>query len=219
MPSELTSELRTVVFGRASILDGIVPPIIFGVVNALTGVRMAALAALTTSILIVLARLLRGRSVKFALAGFVGVLIASLASIWKGPDGFFLPSIISGAATAVLIVISIIARRPFVAWTSWLARDWPIDWYWHPQVRPAYTTVSWMWAAFFATRSVGQWLTLENTGTATTFRVVAGWPALLVLLVATYIWGRRLLTRLAGPSVEEFAAAAPQPWTGQKSGF
>jgi len=28
-----------------------------------------------------------------------------------------------------LILISIIAKRPFVAFTSWLARDWALGWY------------------------------------------------------------------------------------------
>ena len=119
----------------------------------------------------------------------------------------------------LLILLSIIIRRPFVALTSWLARDWPLDWYWHPRVRPAYTRISWIWLGFFATRTVGQWLTLEDTGWAAVYRVAAGWPALLVLLIVSYILGRRFLVAMAGPSIAEFESDEPPPWRGQEAGF
>lgn len=219
MPSEIAAELRTVVFGRASIIDGVFPPLVFGVISALAGVTPAAIAALAIAIVIVLARLIRGNPLKFALAGLAGTLIATGAALLQGPEGFFLPAVVSGAATAAVIVVSIAARRPFVAWTSWLARNWPIDWYWHPRVRPAYTRASWWWAAFFALRALGQWLTLDSTGWATAFRVVAGWPALIGLLIVTYLAGRRRLVALGGPSVEEYSNGQPEPWVGQQSGF
>jgi hypothetical protein len=49
--------------------------------------------------------------------------------------------------------------------------------------------------------------------------VVTGWPALLALLVVTYVLGRRWLEALQGPSVEEFLAGADPPWRGQERGF
>ena len=219
VPSEITSELRTVLLGRASIADGALPPIVFGVTNARFGTAMGAAAAIVAALVIVAARLRRGHSVKFALAGLGGVAIAATASLVRGPEGFFLPSIASAAGTSVLILISIIAKRPFVAWTSWLARDWPLAWYWHPRIRPAYTLASWLWAVFFAVRALGQWATLDDLGTATAFRDVAGWPALIVLLDVTYSLGRRYLTRLACPSVAEYLGAEPEPWKGHQSGF
>lgn len=219
MPSEIAAELRRVVLGRASIADGAAPPIVFGLVNAATGPTRAAAAAVATALAISAIRLRRGHSLKFAIAGLGGVGIAATAAIAGGPEGFFLPAIISAAATSAVIVVSIIARRPFVAWTSWVVRDWPLSWYWHPRVRPAYTSASWLWAAFFAARAAGQWSTLDDIGTATVFRVVAGWPALIALLVVTYSLGRRRLARLAGPSVDEYLLGEPEPWSGQQSGF
>ena len=234
MLSEIASELRTVLLGRASIADGVLPPIVFGLVNAFAGPAPAAAAAVATAITIVIIRLRRGNSVKFALAGLGGVAVAATAALVQGPEGFFLPSIVSAggtavlfdyllprdvARTAVLIIASIVARRPFVAWTSWIARDWPLSWYWHPRVRPAYTQASWIWAAFFTVRALGQWATLDDIGSATAFRVIAGWPSLIVLLVVTYSVGRRRLVRLAGPSVDEYVSGEPEPWKGQQSGF
>lgn len=219
MPSGVIQELRTVVFGRASLADGILPPIVFAVADATAGTVTAAVLAVITGLAIVTVRLRSGRPVKFALAGLGGVTVAAVAALGLGPGGFFLPSVVSGAGLTMLIIISIGFGRPFVAWTSWLARSWPLAWYWHPRVRPAYTFVSWIWAAFFGLRTVGQWLTLESTSTAALYRVSTGWPALLLLLVATYVIGRRRLERLGGPSIDEFREGTPEPWAGQQTGF
>ncbi len=219
MSSGVIQELRTVVFGRASIADGILPPVVFAVADATAGTVTAAVLAVVTGLAIVTVRLRSGRPVKFALAGLGGVTVAAVAALGLGPGGFFLPSVVSGAGLTMLIIISIGLGRPFVAWTSWLARSWPLAWYWHPRVRPAYTFVSWIWAAFFGLRTVGQWLTLESTSTAALYRVTTGWPALLLLLVATYVIGRRRLERLGGPSIDEFREGTPEPWAGQQTGF
>jgi urea transporter len=137
MASEVLSELRAVVLGRASIVDGIIPPLVFGIGNALVNTEVAAILAVSSALMTIAVRLQKGRSLKFALAGLFGVVVAAAFAIWLGPERFFIPSIISGVAMMLLILISIIAKRPFVAFTSWLARDWALDWCWHPQVRPA----------------------------------------------------------------------------------
>ncbi|MBN1859682.1 hypothetical protein JW848_10850 [Candidatus Bipolaricaulota bacterium] len=46
-----------------------------------------------------------------------------------------------------------------------------------------------------------------------------GWPAIILLLAATYLYGLWRLRTLGGPSVEEFKAGAPEPWSGQQKGF
>lgn len=219
MPSEILAEVRSVVLGRASIVDGIVPPLVFGIGNATIGPSPAAALAILSALTIVALRMRSGRSLKYALTGLTGVVIAAAAATHWGPEGFFIPSIAGGAATTMLILISIAFRRPFVAWTSWLAREWPLEWYWHPQVRPAYTRVSWIWLVFFALKTTGQWLTIDTTGWATVYRVVAGWPALLALLIVSYLLGRRFLLTLNGPSVAEFESGAQSPWAGQQTGF
>jgi hypothetical protein len=49
--------------------------------------------------------------------------------------------------------------------------------------------------------------------------LITGWPALLILLVLSYIYGIWRLQDLKGPSVEEFKSAASPPWQGQRRGF
>lgn len=219
---EIRQELRDVVFGRVGIADGVIPPLLFVVSNALWGVVVASVLGLGSAAGITIWRLLKGRPIRFALAGLFGTALAvAVAFLSRSAGGFFLPGIISSAGTTILILVSIGVRRPFVAWTSAVARGWPLGWYWHPRVRPAYTRTSWLWAVFFATRSLIQWRLYgdEETVALAVARVIMGWPALLVLLVATYVLGRRWLTQLQGPSVAEFEAAENPPWEGQKRGF
>lgn len=220
--SELRAELSELVSGRVGFADGVLPPIVFVAVTSFAGLGVAALAGIGSAVLITFWRLTRGRSVRFALAGLAGTVLAVMLALRSGsPDDYFLPGIISGSFTTGLIVLSIAAKKPFVAWTSWLTRKWPLGWYWHPRVRPAYTRASWIWAGFFGFRTLVQ-LSLYLGGETVTLaavRVLLGWPAFAGLLVITYLLGRRWLVGLGGPSVEEYESAAVAPWTGQARGF
>ena len=219
---EILEELRETIFGKVPLADGIIPPLIFVVVNSVWGLVPAASVGVLSAIAITLWRLSQGRPLRFAIAGLGGVGLAAALALRSGnANDFFLPTIVTGVLTSAAIAVSIVARRPFVAWTSWLTRGWTLDWYWHPKVRPAYTRVSWLWLAYFAGRAVLQWrlYLAESTGSLVVTRVLLGWPALLMLLVATYVLGRRWLIRLGGPSVAEFDSGAEEPWEGQTTGF
>jgi hypothetical protein len=219
---EVWEEFRGVVLGRSGIADGIIPPLLFVAGNTVAGVAAGAMAGLGSAAAIIVWRLARGRPLRFALAGAGGTLLAVVLALRSGrAEDYFLPGIIGGTVTAAIVVVSILARRPFVAWTSWITRGWPLAWYWHPRVRPAYARASWLWAVFFGVRTLVQWRLYlgGDSSTLAAIRVASGWPALVVLLAATYLLGRRWLTGLEGPSVEEFESGAPPPWKGQPRGF
>jgi hypothetical protein len=220
--AEIRAELSELVSGRMGIADGVFPPLAFVALNSFVGLAPAAAVGLGAALLITVWRLLQGRPIRFAVAGLAGTGLAAALALRSGsPDDYFLPGIVSGALTTSLIIVSIAIGRPFVAWTSWLSRGWPIKWYWHPRVRPAYTNTSWIWAAFFALRTTTQWWLYvggETVGLAVV-RVALGWPALIGLLIATYVLGTRWLRDLGGPSVEEFESGVAPPWAGQRRGF
>lgn len=222
MATEIYEEARALVFGTVPVADGVLPPLVFVAFNAIWGVVPAAIAGIGAALAIVAWRLVRGRPLRFALAGLFGTGLAVALAVRSGSArDYFVPGLLSGAGTTILIVASIAWRRPLVAWTSWLTRGWPIGWYWHPRVRPAYGRASWLWAGFFAVRTSAQgWLYLAGEDTALGLvRVVTGWPGLLVLLALTYYLGRRWLVALEGPSVEEYEDGSDPPWAGQQRGF
>jgi hypothetical protein len=219
---ELVEEFRTVVVGRANLIDAIVPPLLFVVLNALFGFQSALWGALVVAALLALLRLIRRQPLRYALGGLGGVVLAvAIALLLDQAAGYFLPNIITGMATAILAAVSVMAGRPLVAWTSYLARRWPVKWYWHPRVRPAYSEVTLVWAVFIALRASFQLFLFqrEATGLLGVLNVMMGWPATVLLLAASYLYGTWRLRKLGGPSVEEFKAEAPPPWDGQRRGF
>ena len=219
---EITEEFRTVVVGRGNITDSIVPPFVFVVINALAGLQVAVAVSLAFALLIALIRLIRRQPLKYALGGVGAVVLATVVAQLLGrAEGYFLPAMVTGGGTLVVCVVSVLVRRPMVAWTSHLARGWPWAWYWHPKVRPAYSEVTWLWAFFFATRLLLQFALFQGAAPEllAVVNVAMGWPTTIVLLVVSYLYGTWRLRNLRGPSVEEFKQGAEPPWTGQQRGF
>ena len=218
---ELLDELRTVV-GNVGLLDMILPPVLFLMLNGLAGFNVAMIGALGTDFLIAVLRLRRKQSLIFSLGGMASVGLAiALAYLLGRSEGYFLPGIVNGVLVIALAVVSLAIGKPMVAWTSYLARRWPLDWYWHTRVRPAYTEVTLVWIVFFALRLFLQVMLYQgrNVSQLALVNALTGWPATIVLLIVSYLYGTWRLTTLNGPSVEEFRNNIPEPWQGQQRGF
>jgi len=218
---EMLEELRTVL-GGVGLLDTILPPLLFVLLNGTAGFNNAMIGALATALLIAFLRLRRQQSLLYALAGMASVGLAiGLAYFLGRAEGYFLPAIVNSGLTIAVALVSLVIRRPMVAWTSYLARRWPLEWYWHPRVRPAYSEVTVAWIGFFALRLFWQ-VTLFQGGDVSQLALVnalIGWPATILLLIASYLYGIWRLGTLHGPSVEEFRNRTPAPWQSQRRGF
>ena len=219
---ELGEELNAVLRGKNPAIDSFLPPLLFVVVNLVWDLSAAAVAALLSAGLITLIRLFRRQSVTYALGGIAGVVVAvTIAKLAGRAEYYFLPGLVTGALTVFACLGSVLVGRPLVALTSRLARGWPMPWYWHPRVRPAYSEVTLAWGIFFSIRLALQVILLRGNAPEllAAFNILSGWPATIVLLVVTYIYGLWRLERLRGPSVDEFNSNAQPPWQGQKRGF
>lgn len=207
---------------RASLLDAVVGPLAFAIANAVAGTGPAVAVGLGSAVAVVLWRLIRGGSLTYAVGGVGGTVVASLlVGVTGRAEDYFLPGILSGAAMSAALLVSLMVGYPLVAVVSSVTRQWPLGWYRHPRVRPAYMVATWIWAGFFGARALLQYV-LYREGSVevlATVRVATGWPALLGLLVLTYLVGRWRLESLAGPSVEEWESDQPPPWRGQEHGF
>lgn len=220
---ELLAEFKTVFSGRASrLLDSFLPLLLFLIANPLFGLDPALLGALGVAGVLALYRITQRQNLVYAFGGFGGVLLAAVFVWLSGSDtGFFLPGLISGAVTVVLCVVSVVLNRPLVAWTSFITRRWPLAWYWHPKVLPAYNEVTIMWGVAFAARlALEYWLFRQEAFQVLgAVRVALGWPYTVALLVISYLYGLWRLGKLKGPSIQEFKAGQEPPWEGQKRGF
>ena len=219
---EVIEEFRSVVLGRGGILDAMLPPLAFLAANALAGTSAAMIAALLTASGFVAFRLIRRQSFVYALIGLGSSLLAFvLSQVLRRAEVFFLPDMITNLALAAVSLLSIVLRRPLVAWTSHLVRRWPRTWYWHARVLPAYSEITLAWAVYFLAQALLQWTVfqLQDPALLAALGLFTGWPGTVVLLIMTYLYGTWRLARLAGPSVAEFRAGTPPPWTGQRRGF
>ena len=223
MPSklrELLDEFRSVLGSR--LLDIILPPTVFLLVNGLWGLTAAMSAALALALVLGVIRWRRGDPLRYALGG-AGSVVLAIGLVWVlgRAEGYFLPGLVSGALTVALCLVSLVAGRPLTAWSSFLARRWPLGWYWHPRVRPAYSETTLLWTLFFALRLAWQ-VMLYRSAQADTLawvQTLTGWPAIVLLLMVTYIYGTWRLRNLGGPNLDEFKSGAPAPWHGQQRGF
>lgn len=224
MPSkarELLEELRSVTNG-VGLMDTILPPVLFLLLNGLAGFQAAMYGALGTALVIAILRLRRKQSLVYALSGMGSVALAIVLALLLGrSEGYFLPGIVNGGITIALALVSLIIGKPMVAWTSYLARRWPLEWYWHTKVRPAYTEVTLAWMLFFILRLWWQvaLYQVQNESQLALVNALTGWPATIVLLIISYLYGTWRLVQLHGPSVDEFRNNTPAPWQGQRRGF
>jgi hypothetical protein len=220
--SELSEELRTVVLERTNIIDAIVPPVGFLILNAFLGLQVAMWGSLGIAVALTVLRLIMGRPVGYAIGGLGATTFAILAAqLSNQAGGFFLPNLITDGLTILACLVSAVVKRPLVALTSHLVRQWSLEWYWHQKVRPAYTEVTLAWAIFFALRLLIKWLLIQEVDATVlgVLSILMGWPATILLLVLSYLYGTWRLQNLGGPSVEEFREDASPPWEGQQRGF
>ena len=220
--NELLQEFRSVFSGRTNTVDTIVPPLLYALVDMLAGLLPATLAALVFALFLTVFRLVRKQSWYYALSGLILTLFAAgLAWFSQNAASFFLPDLLTSAALLAATLLSIWAKKPLAAWSSHLTRAWPKEWYWLPNVCPAYTEVTWMWAAFIAARLIAQYYLYQqgDVSLLSWTSVLLGWPVTIAVLVISYLYGIWRLAKLGGPSVEEFLSQQSAPWKGQRKGF
>jgi hypothetical protein len=220
---ELWEELQDVFSGRGvKLLDAILPVFVFLLLNSRIGLLLALVFSVGTAALFTIYRLISRESLYYALGGLgAGLVAAAFSFISDSAVGFFLPGLITSGLTVIMLLVSIVVKRPMAAVTSHLTRSWPLAWYWHPRVRPAYSEVTFFWVVGFGARlGLEYWLFQQGAaGSLGLIRTLLGWPYSILLLIISYLYGLWRLGKLSGPSVEEFQAGVDEPWIGQKRGF
>jgi len=220
--NELLQEFRTVFSGQNNTVDTIIPPLVYALVNLLAGLLPATLTAALLAVFLTALRLVRKQSWLYAFSGLVLTLFAAgLAWFTQNAASYFLPDLVTSGILLAAALITIVVGKPLAALSSHLTRAWPRAWYWLPTIRPAYTEVTWMWAAFIAARLMAQYALYQQADVTVLgwANVLLGWPVTIAVLVISYLYGIWRLGKLGGPSVEEFSSQQPAPWKGQKKGF
>jgi len=219
---ELFEEFRSVFSGSNSLLDSLLPPLLFLIINAVFGFQPALWASLGIGAIITGLRLLHRQKIAFALGGLGAALLAiGLRYLLNSSQAYFLPTLINDSLIMLALLVSTIINRPAVAFTSAFTRRWPLDWYWHAQVRPAYSEVTAIWVVYYALKIAIEFVLFRqgNVYRLAIFNFIGGWPALILLLIVSYLYGQKRLRNLKGPSIQEFIQKIPPPWRSQQRGF
>lgn len=220
--NELFEQIKLVFGNFTSIVEVILPVLIFTLLQQRARLGWALFFAGLPVLLLLVYRLFKRQSLLYLGMGSSGLVISFIVAWVSGSArGFFLPSIITDLIVVVISLISLIFKRPFVAFSSHLIRKWPLEWYWHATVRPAYTRITVIWMFYFLLRILPQWILFSQGETQKLgwLNILTGFPGLLALLIGSYLYGQSQLRRINGPSVEEFKQKTPPPWEGQNSGF
>jgi len=202
--------------------DALLPPLVFVLVNSISRLETAAIAAVIFALLIGFLRLLLRQTISYAFGGLAMVILAAaIAFLTRDAANYFIPAITSSALLLIATLASLLVGKPLAAWASHLTRGWPLNWFWRSDVKPAYIEVTWFWVLILLGRLVIQIL-LYLAGDAARLawaNILLGWPVTIPILILTYIYGLWRLRRLGGPGVDEFRTGKEPPWEGQKRGF
>lgn len=149
-------DLMEEIGGPQGIADSSIPALVFVAVYTLAGNRIsvAGICAIAAAIAIAILRLVKGESLRFALAGFVGVAVAALIASRTGrAEDFFLPGLLLNALYGAANLISIAVRWPLLGvilgpTLGGGGRAWRED----PLQLRAYSRATWVWVGVFAAR-------------------------------------------------------------------
>ncbi|WP_241691440.1 DUF3159 domain-containing protein [Streptomyces sp. GZWMJZ-114] len=177
------------------------PIIAFVVANAAFGLTAAIVTAMAVAVGLAVLRLVRKESVQPAIGGIIGVGTASLVA-WKtgSAKGYFLLGIWFSLAAAVVLLLSVLIRRPLAGYVWSALNGQGQEWREDRIVRRGYDIATLALFAVFAARFVvQQWLyDHDSTGWLAFARIAMGYP-LLALALLVVVWAvRRATKRSAG---------------------
>ena len=202
--ADLTSaappSLSAAVGGPLGIAESALPAAAFVLTYTISGddTRAAVIAAVALGVVFGVARLIRGQTVQFALAGLAGLALSAYVVSRTGrAEDFFLPGLLANAGYALAYLISIAVRWPLLGVIVATLRGGDMSWRKDPDQVRAYSRASWVWVALFSLRLTVQLpLYLASALTALgVARIAMGIP-----LFAVGIWLSWLILRPRGGS-------------------
>jgi hypothetical protein len=220
MLKDLLYEIKNIMTGQT--IDAILPPVIFVIMKDQLPLKVVVGIVLVLSLLIFFRRLLKKQKLLYSVFGLSAVLVAITFSLISGSSKtFFLPELLGAGFLLFLALMGSIFNQPIAMWLSHLTRNFPIGWYRRKDVYPAYKEVSYIWTALLVVRFTILLYVFVKGSTNDYFVVnaILGLPVTIIVLSISYVYGMIKLSRLKGPSVEEFTLNQPPPFKGQKKGF
>jgi hypothetical protein len=185
--------------GPLGIAESALPSAAFVLTYTVSGqeTRTALIVAVAVGVVFGVARIARGKTVQFALAGLGGLALSAYVVSRTGrAEDFFLPGLLFNAAYALAYAISIVVRWPLLGVIVATLRGGGMEWRNDPVALRNYSRASWIWVALFSLRLAVQ-LPLYLAGALAALGVVR--ISMCIPLFAVGIWLSWLVLRPREP--------------------
>lgn len=207
LPS-MSEQIAEQLGGVRGLVESSIPILAFVLLNVVLGdwvdlAKRTALywaigGALGTAVAIGVYRLVRRQPVRHAVNGIVGVGIGAFLAYRTGDaKNFYLPGILLTLGQVVLLVLSVLVRRPIIGYV-WgvLANGGKHDWFHNARLFRTFQWLTLVWAgSLFVRAGVQGVLYLQDQANAIGIvRILISWPIYAATFAFT-IWAVRRVTR------------------------
>ena len=182
--------------GKKGLIDSGLPSVFFLIVfNFADDLRTALYAAVATSALLTIIRLMRKDTIQHVISGFIGVAFcAYLANRTGNATDFFLPKFLTNLAYGTVYLIANVVGWPILGLVLGPILGENLLWRKNPERKKAYIRAGWLWVAMFYLRLLVQvpiYLSgPENLNLLGSVNLAMGYP-----LFAAAAWGSWLIIR------------------------
>ena len=185
--------------GKRGIAESVLPTLLFVVLFVATrDVVIAAGAAVVVVVVLLVARIVQRQSPATVLGGLLGVALGAILAIRSGEGSdFYWPGIVINAVTLLVLLITLLARRPLVGLLVGLLDPRVQDWASDPDARRVYTRATLLFVVLYAAKIAVQ-LPLLLTGQVAALgaaKIAMGLPAFAVIAYLVWLMHRGLLAR------------------------
>jgi len=185
------AKILSAIGGVKGLIDSGLPALLFLITfNVTKDVRDSAYAALTLSLLLTLARLVRRETIQHAVSGVIGVGICAWIAMRTGrAEDFYLPGLWTNAIYGSVYLVSIIARWPVIGLVIGPLLEENLRWRKDPVRTKVYIKATWLWVGMFAIRLLVQYpLYLSgNVNLLGSARLIMGYPLFIATAWATWL--------------------------------
>jgi hypothetical protein len=193
-PQRSTPTVMEQMGGVAGIVASSLPLAVFIVVNVLTSLQPALIAALATAVAVAAWRLVRKQALMPAVSGFLAVGVGAFIAYRTGEArGFYLPGLLYSAVLGLAFLVSVLVRWPLAGLVWHGINGHGHGWRKDPRLLRAYTWASVLWTVVFAARLLVQgWLyTADEETWLGVARLAMGYPLFGVAILGTVLAVRR----------------------------
>lgn len=174
-----------------------IPVVAFVTANALVALPIAIGVAVAIAVALTVVRVMRGEPLMQAAGGLIGVVVAGGVAAWTGnAGGYFLIGIWTSLAGALVMLISLLARRPLTGLLWNVLHGNKYSWRKDRSVMRSHDFATLAFALLFAARYVVQdrLYDADATGWLAFAKISMGTP-LFALAILVTVWAFRRSTK------------------------